>query len=109
MPFIILFFSSLLSLYTTTGNGTVITATNAPLKFFALQVTTTGAAMTSWDVRLEGSLDNTSFTQIALHTNIVGSGVTTWGTNSAVIYVRSRCAGFVGAGGTLNAYILGIQ
>jgi hypothetical protein len=68
-----------------------------PLGYFAVQVKGTGAAATTWDVRLEGSLNGTNFSQILAHTNTTGDGAVLWSgaTSSVSRYFRSRCAGLV--------------
>ena len=87
--------------FTATGNGTTVDASASPMSAFAVQVQATGV-VTSWDVRLEGSLNNTTFTTILTHTNVTGDGVTLWtGTLEApALYFRSRAAGLVLGGGT---------
>lgn len=95
--------------YTATGNGTTVTV-NAGLKNFAIQVVQTGT-ITAWDVRIEGALDGTNFTQILQHTNVTGSGVTlfTGAAASPCTSFRSRCAGLTkGAGTNVIAYIVGL-
>lgn len=97
--------------FTTTGNGTTVTVTTAPLSCFSIQVTQTGT-VTSWDVRLEGSLDGTTWTQILQHTQVTGSGTTVYSgsVKSGNLYFRSRCAGLVlGVGTNVVAVILGMQ
>jgi hypothetical protein len=97
--------------YTATGDGTTIDLTAKPCKSYSLQVKATGA-VTSWDVRLEGSLDNTTFTQILQHTNITGDGVVVFSGNvlSPALYLRSRCAGLVlGVGTNVIVTVLGVQ
>jgi hypothetical protein len=61
------------------GIGDVIDVSSTPQRTFALQVKGSGAAPTSWDVRLEGSLDGVNFTQIIQHTQVDGDGVVKWG------------------------------
>jgi len=80
--------------YTIAANGTTIDVSNSPTQSFTIQVKGTGAAATAWDVRLEGSLDGTNFSQIIQHTDAVGDGVlkSTGTTFSPVLYFRSRCA-----------------
>lgn len=98
--------------YTGTGNGTTVTATSAPISVFAIQVKCTGVAATSWDVRLEGSLDGVNFTQILAHTNVTGDGVVLWlgAVTSPCLYFRSRCVGLVlGAATNIVATILGVD
>lgn len=97
--------------YTATGNGEVLDLTRAPLKSFSIQVTGTGAAATTWDVRLEGSLDNARFSQILQHTNVTGNGEVLWATAATpCLYVRSRCSGLVlGAATDIVVTIVGTQ
>lgn len=95
--------------FTTTANGTTVDVSTSPLSAFAVSVKQTGT-VTSWDVRLEGSLNNSEFTSILTHTNVTGDGVVLWtGTLEApTLYFRSRCAGIVlGAGTNVVVTILG--
>lgn len=97
--------------FTTTSNGTTVDASSLGCRVFSLSVVPTGA-VTSWDVRLEGSIDNSNFTTILQHTNVVpGSGVLVWSgvTLYPTLYFRSRCAGIVlGAGTNVVATIAGL-
>jgi len=98
--------------YTGTANGTTINASTAPLKAFSLQVKGTGAAATSWDVRLEGSLDNANFTQVLQHTNVDGDGAVKFSgaSLSPALYFRSRCAGLtLGSATNIVVTILGVE
>jgi hypothetical protein len=90
-------FATRADIFTTAGNGGTIVQTSAPLQTYAIQVTGTNGAATSWDVRLEGSLDGVKFTQILQHTQVTGDGVVVWsGTlNSPSLYFRSRVAAVV--------------
>lgn len=93
------------------ANGSTINATSAPLKSYSLQVVISGT-VSVWDVRLEGSLDNVNFTQILQHTNTTGDGITVFSGSllSPCTYIRARCAGFTGLGGSsLTSIILGSQ
>lgn len=82
--------------FTTTANGTTVNHAGMAFKYFTVLVKGTGAAATTWDVRLEGSLDGTNFTQIIQHTNTDGDGVNKPATLPTVYnYFRSRCAGLV--------------
>lgn len=81
--------------FTGTGNGGTVDATDSPVSSFALQVTGTGAAPTSWTVILEGTLDGTTFTEIMRHDNVQDSnGVTKF--SGALRYpcnqFRTRCS-----------------
>lgn len=96
--------------YTVTGNGVTITVTSAPLTVFSVQVKGTGAVPTSWDVRLEGSLDGTNFSQILAHTTATGDGAVLWSGSvlSPSLYIRSRAAGLVlGSATNIVTTILG--
>ena len=96
--------------FTTTGNGVTVDTSTNPLKVFSLQVKGTGAAPTTWDVRLEGSLDNVNFSQILQHTNVTGDGAVQFsGANlAAARFFRSRVAGLLmGVASNIVVSILG--
>lgn len=98
--------------YTATGNGTTVNVSSSPLRTFSIQVTGTPASATSWDVRLEGSLDGTNFTELMRHTEATGNGQDLFsGTNlQPILYLRSRCAALVLAPATsIAVIILGVQ
>lgn len=92
--------------FTGTGNGTTVTVTTAPLSSFGIQVKGTGASATTWDIRLEGSLDGVNFSQILAHTNTTGDGAVLWagGVFSPALYFRSRVSGLV-LGGASNVVV----
>lgn len=98
--------------FTSQTSGTTIDASFNPPKFYAMSVAQTGT-VTAWDVRLEGSLDNVTFTQILQHTNATGTGVTVWtaaGAVQPVLYFRARCAGLtLGLGTNVIVTILAMQ
>jgi len=98
--------------FTTAGNGVTVDVSANPLTKFSVQVTGTGAVATTWDVRLEGSLDNVNFTQILQHTNVTGDTKVLF--NGAALaptrFFRSRVAGLVLGGATnIVVAILGVQ
>lgn len=96
--------------YTTTANGTTIDVSARPMIAYSIEVKGTGAAATTWDVRLEASLDNTNFSQVIAHTNADGDGVTKFFTGAPGLYFRSRCAGLVLGGATnIVTTILGMS
>jgi len=98
--------------FTTAGNGVTVDVSANPLKSFSVQVTGTGAAATTWDVRLEGSLDNVNFTQILQHTNVTGDGAVQFGgaALAPARFFRSRAAGLTLGGATnIVVAILGVQ
>lgn len=97
--------------YTVTGNGTTVSVLTTPVQAFGIQIKGTTAPATTWDVRLEGSLDGTNFSQIIAHTNTDGDGAVKWtGTTlSPSLYYRSRCSGLVlGAASNIVVTILGV-
>lgn len=98
--------------YTGAANGTTVTLTTYPVRDMAIVVKGTGAPATTWDIRLESSLDGTNFTQVLQHTNTTGDGIVLYsGSNDyPSLYIRSRCAAVV-LGGASNVVvtILGIQ
>lgn len=102
--------SSRVDTYTTTANGTTVDlGAGSALKNWTIQVVQTGT-VTSWDIRLEGSLDGTNFDQIIAHTNTDGSGKIKAQSLYPVRYFRTRCAGIVlGVGTNVVANILGSE
>lgn len=97
--------------FTTTGNGITVSKATAPVSRFSVSVKGTGAAATIWDVRLEGSLDNTNFTQILQHTTTTGDGVALYigSLTAPSLYFRSRCAGLtLGSATNIVVTILGL-
>lgn len=103
-------FSTRSDTFTATGNGVTVDRTTSPLDAYAVQVKGTGAAATTWDVRLEGSLDGTNFSQILQHTTTTGDGAVVWiGASTAPsLYFRSRVAGLVlGSATNIVVTILG--
>ena len=97
--------------HSSTGSGTAVDASATPFSRFSIQVKATGV-VTAWDVRLEGSLDNTNFTQILQHTNIIGDAAVVFGGAAAApcLYFRSRLASItLGSGTNVVVTILGVQ
>lgn len=88
-------FKTRVDAFITTANGTTVDLTTFPLAAYAIQVKGTGAIPSLWDVRLEGSLDGTNFSQILQHTNSTGDGAVLYSgaVLSPSLYFRSRCAG----------------
>ena len=104
-------FSTRTDTYTATGSGTTVNVSTAPTKSYSISVKGTGAAATTWDVRLEGSLDNVNFTQILQHTNVTGDGIIQYAgaTLSPSLYFRSRVAGLtLGSATNIVVTILGM-
>lgn len=102
-------FSSRSDTFVVAGSGTTVNVQTKPMKNFSISVVQTGT-VTSWDVRLEGSLDNVNFTQILQHTNVTGSGTTVFSgaSVSPSLRFRARCAAIVlGTGTNIIATILG--
>jgi len=92
--------SSAAETFTTTTSGT----TNTPLravKYWSVSVKGTGAGATAWDVRLEGTLDGTNWTQILAHTNADLDGtLKPLTTPFPATSFRLRCAGLTLGGAT---------
>jgi len=102
-------FKTRVDTFTTTANGTTVDVSASPMSAFTVQVKATGS-VTSWDVRVEGSLNNSEFTTILSHTNVTGDGVVLWtgALEAPTMYFRSRAAGLVlGAGTNIVVTILG--
>lgn len=92
--------------FTGTTTGVTVDASSSAKRFFSLQVTQTGG-VTVWNVVLEGSLDNTTFTTIATHTNADLTGTTLFSVDKPLLYYRSRCVTITG-GTNLTAVIIGV-
>lgn len=95
--------------YVAAGNG-VAQVIVGFIKYFTLQVIALGP-VTSWDVRLEGTLDGANWGQLAAITNVDGSGTIKIPTQGivALLSIRTRCAAIVLGGGTnVTANILGM-
>jgi hypothetical protein len=99
--------------YVAAGNGTTVDVSAAPVKIFSIEVKGTGASATSWQVVLEGSLDNVNFTTILNHVNtFVGDGQVLYSGAAlgASLYFRSRCVSVVLGGATnIVVTILGMN
>lgn len=97
--------------YTSTASGTTVDVSTNPTQYYAIQVKSTGSVASVWDMRLEGSLNNTDFSQILQHTNTTGDGVVLWTTTpTPAMYFRSRCAGItLGLATNIIVTILGRQ
>jgi hypothetical protein len=95
--------------YTTTGTGATLSTT---LSFdqYALQVQVTGTStLTTWNVVLEGSLDNVNFSTILISTHVIGQGVV-WGSSliAPTLHIRSRVIALVlGSATNIIVTILG--
>ncbi len=98
--------------FTSTTNGTTIDCSFSPVKYYGLVVNQTGT-VTVWDVRLEGSHDNVTFTQILQHTNVTGTGVPVFSADAIprpYLYIRARCAGLtLGPGTNVISTIIATQ
>lgn len=95
--------------FTTAGNGIIASTFGAPLANFTLSVTATGL-ITSWNIVLEGSTDGITFSTIAKHTELIGSGFSVFpGTNLApCLYFRTRCLSIsLGLGTSITTTVLG--
>lgn len=95
------------------ASDTTIDVSSSPLSLFSLQAgETLGAGLTvgSWDIRLEGSNDNSHFTQILQHvttTNAPDANVTSGTAHTPYPFVRLRLAS-IAANSTVTARFTGI-
>src|SRR3990167_8944003 len=70
------------------ASDTTIDVSDAPMKYYALQVGSS-VGVATWDVRVEGSLDGTNFTQIVQHETADGADLIQFGSSaSPVSFVR---------------------
>lgn len=96
--------------FTTATNGTTVDNSTKPMSKFSIQVVATGA-VTSWNVVLEGSNNNSNFSNIATVDSVAdGSGTLKFGAASTpCLYFRSRCTAIsLGAGTNVIATILSL-
>lgn len=98
--------------FTVTGNGVTVNVSTAPVKYFSIQVTGTGAGATSWTVVLEASLDGVNFTTIMTHSNTTDSnGSTAWTPQPVpASYFRSRVSALsLGSATNIVVQIVGMN
>jgi hypothetical protein len=81
--------------FTTTTSGTAVNRTTSPVKLYSLQVTGTATQVgtTTWDVRLECSLNGTTYTTVLTHAypaTADGATVSSGTANVPCLYMRSR-------------------
>jgi hypothetical protein len=98
--------------YTTTGSGTTVNQSTAPVQRYAILVKGTGASATTWNIVLEVSLDNTNFTTVLTHTNTVGDGamMMSGSLSSPALYFRSRVTALsLGSATNVVVTILGLD
>lgn len=97
--------------YAAVASGVAVNASAAPPQHYSIQVKSTTAVATSWDVRLECSLNNIDFTQVVQHTNTDGDGlVKTHTTPFPCLYFRSRTAALaLGTATNIVVTVLGVQ
>lgn len=103
-------FSTRADTFTTTANGTTIDISAKPMSKFSIQVVATGA-VTSWNVVIEGSLNNSNFTTITTVDSVTdGTGTVKFGAASTpCLYFRSKCTAIsLGAGTNVVTTILGL-
>lgn len=87
------------------GSGPIVNVSSSPLRTFGIEVT----GGTTWDVRLEGSLDAVNFTLLLNHLTGTGNGVTLYSGTSMQpsLYLRSRVAALTG--GPIAVTFVGVQ
>lgn len=93
--------------------STIPTGTQ-PTKYYSLQVKASTGAATAWDVRLEGSLNGTNWTEIMRHNTGDGDGTVKASTSTVVFpaaWVRTRLVSLtLGSSATsLRVWVLGTQ
>jgi hypothetical protein len=105
------FHQSRVDTYTVAANGVTV-ALARPLSNFSIQCKGTGAAPTTWDIRLEGSLDGTNFSEILRHRNAVGDGnvLSTGALRNPILFFRSRAQAItLGGASDIVTTILGME
>ncbi len=93
------------------GIGITVDVSTTPLRSFAVQVKGTNSAASSWDVKLEASLDGVNFSQVLQHVTSTGDGAILWATTFApACYFRSRCLSItLGSALNIAVTILGVE
>ena len=79
--------------FTAAGNGVTQRILGTPRTKFTLKVSGTGAVPTAWNVVLEGSLDDSTYTTILTHASGVEANNElkySGASNFAVVFFRSR-------------------
>jgi len=96
--------------FTAIGTGPVLDMSNSPMKYFSMEVKTTGAVL-FWEVVIESSLDNIDYTTIGSHSEITGSGILLFiATPSPSKYIKSNCKLInLGLGTNIVVKILGVE
>jgi len=97
--------------FTVPGSGQIVDTSLRPLSAFTITVKGVGGDPTSWDARLEGSLDGVNFTQILQHTQLVGisQAVFSGSNRYPALFFRSRVAGLaLGLASAIEVEILGV-
>lgn len=103
-------YSAIADTYTAVANGSPVTL-STPMKYFGIQLTGTGASATTWNVKLDGSLNGVTYTQLIQHTQADGDGATKWlASASPILYMRSRVSS-LNLGGATNVVVtaVGVQ
>lgn len=103
-------FASRSDTFTEAGNGVTVDCSLNPMSSFGIQVKGTGGTATAWDVRLEGSLDNTNWSTILNHTTNILDGVVLWSgaAKTPTLYVRSKVVSItLGAASNLVVTLIG--
>ena len=96
------FFSQTITGITATSNGTAVVMTTSPKKNFAVQAKMQGDTSV-FDVRLEGSVDNSNWTELGQITNATpGDATLSFIVNKPCFYVRYRVAVITRTTGTLD-------
>lgn len=87
--------------FTATGSGFTMILAGYAAKYYTLSVFPTGA-VTSWDVRMEVSIDGLGWVEVAQHTNVTpGASIPAFSSTPKLARAaRARCAGLVLGGGT---------
>lgn len=87
--------------FTGTGGGLSLSLVGYAAKYYTLSVFPTGA-VTSWDVRMEVSIDGLAWVEVAAHTNAApGASIPVFSSTPKLARVaRARCAAVVLGGGT---------
>lgn len=96
--------------FVATGPGVAVDVSGRTCTDFALQVFGVGAAATTWNVQLQGSIDGVHWSSMFVHRTVVGDGECVWSGQAKfpVRFFRSNVVTLtLGSATSLTVWILG--
>jgi hypothetical protein len=99
-------------IFSATATGVTLDLHGSPCKYFSLQATGVGGALTLWTILLEISLDGSAWTTLLTHATATLDGITLSGSSATpALYARARATSItLGIGPTaIKSTILAMQ